>query len=85
MQERSYIETLAQLPLHYANLKPDELAVVFGKQAISFSELDRRSNQVAHGLMAEGVTSQQRVAILDRNSTAFLTYCLVPLKQAPYW
>jgi long-chain acyl-CoA synthetase len=37
----------------------------------SWAEHHRRSSQVAHALLAEGVGPQDRVAILDKNSVAF--------------
>jgi long-chain acyl-CoA synthetase len=37
----------------------------------TWAEHHRRSSQLAHGLVAEGVGPQDRVAILDKNSVAF--------------
>jgi non-ribosomal peptide synthetase component F len=47
---------------------PDADAVVFENDVLSYSELDRRANQLAHYLHARGVTTETRVAVcLDRS------------------
>lgn len=47
---------------------PDEVAVVFGEQAITFRELNRRANQIAHYLIAVGVCAETPVAICSERS-----------------
>ncbi|PHM72994.1 non-ribosomal peptide synthetase [Xenorhabdus sp. KJ12.1] len=42
---------------------PDAIAVVFDDQAISYSELNRRANRLAHYLIASGVRPDDRVAV----------------------
>ncbi|HEY6802574.1 MAG TPA: amino acid adenylation domain-containing protein [Pyrinomonadaceae bacterium] len=47
---------------------PDELAVVSDRESITFAELDRRANQLAHHLVNLGVGPESRVGIcLDRS------------------
>ncbi|PHM46098.1 Amino acid adenylation [Xenorhabdus mauleonii] len=42
---------------------PDATAVIFGEQSLSYQELNRRANQLAHRLIAFGVRPDDRVAI----------------------
>ena len=65
------INTLANLVPFHAAIRPDAKAVVYGARCLSFSELEGRSNQLAHGLLAECSGPSSRVAILDRNSETF--------------
>lgn len=47
---------------------PDATAVVFESDVLSYGELDRRTNQLAHYLRAHGVSAETRVAVcLDRS------------------
>ena len=48
-------------------------AVVDGPRRVSYAELDGRVRALAAGLAASGVQRGDRVAVLDVNSTAFLT------------
>jgi amino acid adenylation domain-containing protein len=43
--------------------KPDGVALVFEEQKVTFRELDRRANQLAHWLAARGVTPDSRVGL----------------------
>ncbi len=46
-------------------------AIVCGGEIVSYETLDRRSNQLAHALIAQGVCSGDRIALLlDRSSDA---------------
>jgi acyl-CoA synthetase (AMP-forming)/AMP-acid ligase II len=49
----------------------DRTAVAYAERRVSFLELEQRANRVANGLVAEGVASQARVAVLDRNAETF--------------
>jgi long-chain acyl-CoA synthetase len=42
--------------------------------SMTYSELDRRSNQVAQGLRAEGVGPRDRVAIIDKNGPEYFEW-----------
>jgi long-chain acyl-CoA synthetase len=44
---------------------------MFEDRAITYAEMDGRSNRVARGLAAAGIESGDRVAVLDKNSPAF--------------
>ena len=42
---------------------PDAVAVVCGETSLSFDELNRRANRIAHALIARGLQSDDRVAL----------------------
>jgi amino acid adenylation domain-containing protein len=48
----------------WADRRPDALAVVGPERRLSYRELDRRANQVAHALAAAGVARQEPVGVL---------------------
>ncbi|MDE1482946.1 non-ribosomal peptide synthetase [Xenorhabdus bovienii] len=47
---------------------PDKIALVWGETQLSYSELNQRANQLAHGIMASGVHPDDRVAICAERS-----------------
>jgi amino acid adenylation domain-containing protein len=47
---------------------PDKIALTCGGRAISYRELDRQSNAVAHALQSRGVARGDRVAIFSENT-----------------
>jgi fatty-acyl-CoA synthase len=51
---------------------PDGLAVIDERESVTFAEIDRRSSIVAAGLAERGVVSGDAVALLARNSSAFI-------------
>ena len=63
--------TLADVVREHARHRPDAAAISCGDITLTFSELDRRSSQVANALAAAGVGHGDRVAVLDKNSPAF--------------
>jgi len=65
------IRTVGDITRRHAQTRPDRVAIHFEGQRITFRELDRRANQVANGLIAEGVRPQARIAILSKNVPAF--------------
>ncbi|QYN39145.1 non-ribosomal peptide synthase/polyketide synthase [Pseudonocardia sp. DSM 110487] len=53
---------------HWAARTPDTTAVVFEGDAVSYGELNRRANRLAHSLIARGVTPGSVVAVaLERS------------------
>jgi amino acid adenylation domain-containing protein len=51
-----------------ARAVPDAIAVIHGDRQLSYAELERRANRVAHALRARGVGPEARVAIcVDRS------------------
>ena len=51
---------------------PDRLAVIDERESVTYAEVDRRSTAVAHALADRGVHVGDSVALLARNSAAFL-------------
>ena len=65
------ISTVGDITRHHAESRPHRVAIHYEGRHLSYGELDRRTNQVANGLIAEGLRPQARVAILSKNSPAF--------------
>jgi acyl-CoA synthetase (AMP-forming)/AMP-acid ligase II len=70
------VQTIAEIPRRYAVSNPDAIAVSFEGRETSYRALDELSNQVANGLVATGVRSASRIAILDKNSDIFFQILL---------
>src|SRR3954454_14733629 len=51
---------------------PERIAVIDEREAVSYAEIDRRSTAVAHALADRGVHTGDAVALLARNSAAFV-------------
>jgi acyl-CoA synthetase (AMP-forming)/AMP-acid ligase II len=51
---------------------PDAVAVVDDAGSVTYADLDRRSNAVAHGLLGLGLRERDAVALMARNSRQFL-------------
>jgi arthrofactin-type cyclic lipopeptide synthetase B len=47
----------------HAQARPEATALIFEAQTLSYGELNRRANQLAHHLLARGIRPDQRVAI----------------------
>ncbi len=62
------ISTLADLPQIQARRFPDTKALTFKEQSLSFLQLDRQSNRVANGLLAQGVKAHSHIALLAKDS-----------------
>ncbi len=65
------IPTVADVTRHHAKTRPDQVALRFDGETISYAALDRRASQAAHGLIAAGIAPQARIAILAKNSPPF--------------
>jgi long-chain acyl-CoA synthetase len=53
---------------HSAARRPDAIALVCGSVRITYAELDRMANRIAHGLRNRGVRRGDRVVVMLRNS-----------------
>ncbi|WP_323856188.1 condensation domain-containing protein, partial [Xenorhabdus koppenhoeferi] len=73
-------KTLQQLFEAQAVQRPDAIAVIFEDQRISYGELNRRANRLAHHLMALGVRPDDRVAICLERSPDMVAGILAILK-----
>lgn len=61
-------ETLSSLFGQTAALHPNQVAAVFQQQQLSYGELDRKSNQLAHYLISKGIRQGMYVPVwLDRS------------------
>jgi len=65
------IRTIGDVTRQHARSRPERTAIHYEGRNITFAELDRRANQVANGLIAEGLKPQARIAILAKNVPAF--------------
>src|ERR1035437_3483741 len=72
MNSVTHRQTLADLLRRSAARTPNKLAVVCGETRWTYAEFDRISERMAAGLAERGVTKGVRVAILARNSHAFV-------------
>lgn len=61
-------------------LTPDKPALLFGDEQLTFAELNERANQLAHRLIAEGVTTESRVGLLLDRSVLAVVSMLAVLK-----
>jgi len=59
---------------------PDAVAVVFGDEALSYSELNRRANRLAHHLQSVGVGPEARVGLCLERSVELIVGILGILK-----
>jgi len=62
------------------NRKPDAVAVVAGETRLTYGELDRRANRLAHRLLAAGVRREEPVAILMERSPELVVAVLAVVK-----
>ncbi|WP_145956931.1 non-ribosomal peptide synthetase, partial [Xenorhabdus miraniensis] len=69
-----------QLFEQQAERTPDAIAVVFEEQFLSYGELNRRANRLAHHLLALGVQPDDRVAICVERSPEMVVGLLGTLK-----
>lgn len=68
---QSDIATIAEIARVHAVERPDAVALVVGERAITFAELDSRSNQAAQAFRAAGVGFGDRVAFIEKNGAEF--------------
>ncbi|KQU89319.1 non-ribosomal peptide synthetase [Variovorax sp. Root318D1] len=59
---------------------PNATALIFGAEVLSYGELDRRANQLAHRLIEEGVRPEVKVGVALERSTELVVGLLAILK-----
>lgn len=62
---------VADIPRVQSNIRPKEVAFWYKGEETSFAELNTRANQVANGLAALGVSADQRVGYLAKNTAVY--------------
>jgi acyl-CoA synthetase (AMP-forming)/AMP-acid ligase II len=65
------VATLGDLTRFHAIARPAKEAMVFEGRSTSYGVLDCHANQVANGLLADGLEPGARVAFMDKNSDHF--------------
>lgn len=73
-------KTLNQLFEEQVNRIPDNIAVVYENQSITYNELNRKSNQLAGLLVQKGVKPNKIVAVITERSIEMMTAILGILK-----
>jgi acyl-CoA synthetase (AMP-forming)/AMP-acid ligase II len=62
------IQTLPELIAWQGQQRNDAIAFTYEGRSVSYRQLDRHTNQIANGLLADGVKPQSRIAILGKDS-----------------
>jgi amino acid adenylation domain-containing protein len=75
--ERSSIQQLFEEQVLRA---PENIALAFGEERLSYAELNRRANRLAHHLRAQGVGPEVLVGLLLERSTEMVVALLAILK-----
>ncbi|MBQ0758260.1 MAG: AMP-binding protein [Zhongshania sp.] len=65
------IQSLGDIPLHYAGHTPDAPALIGMSGTVTWRALNARANQMSHVLAELGIQSQDRMAILGGNSVQY--------------
>src|SRR6185295_543180 len=73
-------QTIQQLFEQQVERTPDDVALIFGDERLSYVELNVRANQLAHYLRARGVGPEVRVAISMKRSPEMIAGLLGILK-----
>ncbi len=77
--------SLAELAQAQATRTPDRIAVRYGSESLTFSELNRRANQLAQRLLQLGVGSDSPVAVaLERSCELIVALLAIVKAGAPY-
>ena len=69
--DTSTIPTVGDIARYHADHRGERTAIHFEGRRLTFADLNRRSNQVANGLIGAGLGSQARIAVLSKNDPAF--------------
>src|SRR5690625_7417785 len=72
MITRARRNTLGDLLTRTAVKYPEKCAFTYKSRKVTYKELDDLVNQTAHGLIQDGITKGNRLAILSKNSLDFV-------------
>jgi amino acid adenylation domain-containing protein len=78
--DRVGLRRLHRMFEEHAARAPDRVAVVCGREHLSYDELNRRANHLAHDLVDAGVGPEERVAICAERSPELVVAVLAVLK-----
>jgi nonribosomal peptide synthetase DhbF len=73
--------TLPELIERQVRRDPQAVALVFENRSLSYGELNRRANQLAHSLMAEGIGPESRVGLAMPRSVEMMVALLGIVKS----
>ena len=65
------LSSVGEVVRHYANTKPDHVAMIFGGRQTTYAELHSYSSRVANGLRAESLGESGRIAYLGKNTDRY--------------
>ena len=72
--------TIGDLIRRSARRNPEKDALIFGNRQWTYSQLDTKSNRLAHHLIAMGLKKGDRIAAYGRNSDAYVLLWLAAAK-----
>ena len=81
MPESALLLSLPGLVNRHASTAPQAIAVGAGSEVLTYAELDRQSNQLAHYLASAGVGREHVVGLCLKRSPAFIVAALAALKS----
>ena len=65
--DHAQIPTLADIPRYHGRVRPDAIAMSFEGRHTTYADLDRRTNRVAHALLAAGAAKGDRICYVGKN------------------
>jgi acyl-CoA synthetase (AMP-forming)/AMP-acid ligase II len=71
MRNIADMATLADVPRHQAQARPNAVALEFEGRLTTYADFERHTNQVANALTAAGLVKGDRIAYLGKNSDHF--------------
>lgn len=74
------MQVLGDLVRLDAKRYPEKKAIIIDEQSLTFAELNKTVNQIAHGLLSLGVKTGDRVGIWSRNCLEFIPICFAVWK-----
>ena len=75
------ITTIHAAASHFGRLRPDDPAIFYEDEQVTFGELDRESNRAAHALRGAGPRPGARVAYFGKDSPAYYEIALACAKS----
>lgn len=67
------MQTIGSMLDGVARYEPDSIAVMFGDRRITYRDLNREVNKLAHGLQTKGIRRGDRVMLFMQNSLSLIT------------